>query len=299
MTNDLLGEAKSVFCQKSTALVFMLVAVAAYSAEPAQLTPEQAEVLSSARTLAMQYRHVLPDFICTQLTHRSIARTMNGNGNIATGISGRSPIASMANASGYSSDVIEEQLTYVGGNESYDVLTMNGKKVSGKDHMHLNGAISAGEFGSLLAEVFDPESRTSFTWDRIANVHGRRAWVYNFVVPKEFGTDVIARDSNREILVSTSGQVFIDPGTKEVLQIFSKLDLPLNFPIKVAQRSIEFAPRAIAGKNYSLPTRSLVHMEDSTQTYDNKIEFKNYHRFASESTLHFENQDSNSSANSH
>ena len=96
---------------------------------------------------------------------------------------------------------------------------------------------------------------------------------------------MIARDSDKEILVAISGQVFIDPETKEVLQIASRLDLPPGFPIRTAQRSIEFAPQEIAGKNYSLPTRSLVHMEDGKSVYDNRIEFKNYHRFSSESTF--------------
>ena len=108
-------------------------------------------------------------------------------------------------------------------------------------------------------------------------------------MPRESGTEVIARDSDKQILVSISGQVYIDPATKEVLQISSKLDLPPDFPIRVAQRNIEFAPREIAGKNYSLPTRSLVHMEDGKSVYDNRIEFKDYHRFASESTIHFDN----------
>jgi len=76
----------------------------------------------------------------------------------------------------------------------------------------------------------------------------------------------------------------------------SKLNLPANFPIHVAQRTIEYAPQDIAGKSYSLPARSLVHMEDAGHFYDNKIEFKNYHRFASESTLHF---DQNSPATDH
>jgi hypothetical protein len=242
----------------------------------------------------MQYTHDLPDFICTQITHRAITKSLDGN--LGTGVSGRSTIASMANSVSFSSDVIEEQLTYVGGKESYEVLTVDGKKVKGVDHMKFAGAISEGEFGSVLVEIFDPASHTTFTWSHVANVHGRHAWVYDFLVPKDAGTSVIATDIDKEIIVSTSGQVFIDPETSEVLQMTSKLNLPANFPIHVAQRTIEYAPQDIAGKSYSLPARSLVHMEDAGHFYDNKIEFKNYHRFASESTLHF---DQNSPATDH
>jgi hypothetical protein len=277
-----------VNCLKITAALFVLLPCGAYAADPPPLSSDQTSVLESARTLAIQYTHVLPDFICTQTTHRTITRAMDSNGNIGAGISGRSPLAAMAGSSGYLSDVIDEQLTYVGGKESYEVLTVNGKRVHNVDHMHFQGATSEGEFGSMLVQVFAPESHTAFSWGRVASVHGRHAWAYEFVVPKESGTEVIARDTDNEVLVSISGQVYIDPETKEVLQISSRLDLPSNFPIHLAQRNIEFAPREIAGKNYSLPTRSLVHMEDGKSVYDNRIEFRDYHRFASESTLHYE-----------
>jgi hypothetical protein len=285
-----------VNCLKFATVLLALLASSGHAAEPSQLSSDQARVLESARAAAMRYTHALPDFICTQITHRAITKSLDGN--LGTGVSGRSTIAAMANSVGFSSDIIEEQLTYVGGKESYEVLTVNGKKAKNADHMQFQGATSEGEFGSLLVEVFDPGSHTAFTWSHVANVHGRHAWVYEFVVPKEAGTSVIARDSDKEIIVSISGQVSIDPETSEVLQISSKLDLPSNFPIRAAQRSIEFAPRAIAGKNYSLPIRSLVHMEDAAHFYDNKIEFKNYHRFASESTLHFD-QDSQPAPQSH
>jgi hypothetical protein len=277
-----------VNCLKIAALS-LLLPFGALASESAQLSTEQTNVIESARTLAMQYTHVLPDFICTQTTHRTITRAMDSNGNFGAGVSGRSPIAAMAGSSGYMSDNIDEQLTYVGGKESYEVLTVNGRKVHNVDHMQFQGATSEGEFGSMLVQVFDPTSHTTFKWGGTANVSGRRVWIYEFLVPKESGTEVIARDSNKEILVSISGQVYIDPGTKEVLEIASKLDLPSGFPIRLAQRNIEFARREIAGKNYSLPTRSLVHMEDGKSVYDNRIEFKNYHRFASDSTIHFDN----------
>ena len=275
-------------CLKIAATLLFLLPCGAYAADPPPLSSDQTSVLESARKLAMQYTHVLPDFICTQTTRRTITRAMDSNGNIGAGISGRSPLAAMAGSSGYLSDVIDEQLTYVGGKESYEVLTVNGKKVHNVDHMHFQGATSEGEFGSMLVQVFAPESHTAFSWGRVASVHGRHAWVYEFVVPRESGTEVIARDTDKEVLVSISGQVYIDPETKEVLQISSRLDLPPGFPIHLAQRNIEFSPREIAGKNYSLPTRSLVHMEDGKSVYDNRIEFRDYHRFASESTLHYE-----------
>jgi hypothetical protein len=277
-------------CLKYFTALLALMASCGYAAESPQLSSDQTRVLESARTAALKYSHQLPDFICTQVTHRVITRNMDASAG--TGISGRSPIAAMANGMGYRSDTFEEQLTYVGGKEDYEVLSVNGKTVKGVDPMQFQGAISEGEFGSMLVQVFDPASHTTFTWNRTAHVHGRSVWVYGFLVPKDAGTYVIARDSDKEIIASISGEVAIDPETFEVLQISSKLDLPPGFPIHIARRSIEFAPREIAGKSYSLPTHSLVHMEDGKQVYDNSIDFRNYHRFASESTIHFDNENS-------
>ncbi len=266
-----------------------LMAYAGYAAEPAQLSPDQAKVIESARTYSMKYVHELPDFICMQVTHRSSMKNMDANAG--TGISGRSPIAAMANRMSFQSDSFEEQLTYVGGKENYEVLTVNGKKVKNANPLKFGGATSIGEFGSLLVELFDPQSHTTFSWGHETHFRGRRAWVYDFEVPREAGTYAVASDSNKTVLAPLSGEVSIAPETGEVLQISSTLDLPPDFPIRIARRSVEYAPQEIAGKNYLLPTRSLVHMEDSKQIYDNKIEFKNYHRFASESTIHFDSND--------
>lgn len=274
-----------------TVLTIALLTSCGFAAEPAQLTPDQAKVLESARAAAMQYTKLLPDFICTQITHRSTSKNMANMGNLGAGISGRSPVAGMTNSSGYSNDVIEEQLTFAGGKESYDVLTVNHRKVTGKDHMLLAGAISAGEFGSALEEVFDPRSHTTFTWDHEATQHGHREWVFAFHVPKEAGTTIIYRDSDEDIPVSYAGRVFIDPATFQVVEITSKYDLPPDFPIKLVEREVEYAPQQIAGKSYNLPKRSLVHLEDGAHVYDNRIDFTSYHRFASESTIHFDNGD--------
>lgn len=157
------------------------------------------------------------------------------------------------------------------------------------DHMHLAGAISAGEFGSALEEVFDPRSHTTFSWNREQMHHGHREWVFAFHVPKNAGTTIVYRDSDTEIPVSYSGRIFIDTATYEVLEITSKYDLPPDFPIKLVERTVDYATQQIASKSYSLPARSLVHVEDGANVYDNRIDFKNYHRFASESTIHFDN----------
>ena len=272
-------------CLRIVAILPLLLATAFSAAETAQLNSEQNSILEDARAYALQYAQQLPDFICTQITHREVSKTQVGI--LGAGASSRAPIGVTALSKGTSgSDLIEEQLTYTGGKESYEVLTIDGRKVAGITHMLLAGAVSSGEFGSVLTEVFDPKSRTAFTWDHEANLHGRHVYVYGFRVPKEAGTALIDKDTNKAILASITGHVFIDPVTFDVLQIVSQLSVPAGFPIHMVERKVEYAAQQIAGKTYNLPSRSEMRMEDNTQIYNNEIEFRNYHHFTSESTIH-------------
>jgi hypothetical protein len=277
-------EAEAVSCLKIVAASLMLIATVGHPAEPAQLTPEQTSVLEDARAYAMQYAHALPDFICTQITHREVAAIRVGI--LGGGANGASGAVSALSKGESGSDVIEEQLTYVGGKESYEVVSVNGEKMTGLKHMDIAGAVTAGEFGSFLTEIFDPASRTAFTWERETNLHGRHVYVYGFRVPKEAGTALIDKDSNKAIMASISGRVFIDPTTFDILQIQSRLSVPPEFPIHLVERKVEYAPQEIAGKSYSLPSRSDMRMETGSHTYNNRIDFRNYHHFTSESTIH-------------
>lgn len=265
----------------AAALLLALIAGRMHAAEPSKLSVEQEKVLEAARASALEYRQQLPDFICTQITHRSTAP--KSLGAMGAGMASRNPGAMAPDSSG---DVIEEQLTYVGKRENYDVISVDGRKVKGVTHTSMQGgAISGGEFGSVLAQIFEPSSLTVFTWDRATSQRGRRVYVFGFRVPKQAGTTVADARSHNQTVVSFSGQVFIDTETLNVLEISSRHDMPPGFPIQVIERKIDYAPQLIAGKSYSLPSNSQIHMEDGSHIYVNRIEFKNYHRFASESTI--------------
>jgi hypothetical protein len=271
-------------CLKFFAVLFMLLTCRGYAAESSQLTADQTNVLEDTRAYALQYAQQLPDFICTQITHREVAVTRVGI--LGGGASGASGAVAALSKGESGSDVIEEQLTYVGGKETYEVNSINGRKIAGITHMDLAGAVSTGEFGSVLTEVFDPASHTTFTWDRETNLHGRHVYVYEFRVPKEAGTTLIDKDTNKALIASISGRVFIDPETFDILQISSKLNIPPEFPIRQVERKVEYAPQEIAGKSYSLPSRSDMRMENASHIYSNRIDFKGYHHFTSESTIH-------------
>jgi hypothetical protein len=251
------------------------------------LSPEQAKILDSVRASALQYTNKLPDFMCTQITHRQVSPVGTFASSL-TGISGRGAVAGLADMASSNpdlGDVIEERLTFIDQKENYTVLTVNGRKVTGLDPMRFQGAVSAGEFGSDLRNIFDPGSATAFAWDRSGAVHGRSVYIYSFHVPAQHGAVVFDRGSGRRVVAPYAGRIFVDTATLGVLRIEDRLDLPADFPIRDASITIEYKPIAIAGRSYMLPFRSELRMQDPSRQYINSIDFRNYQKFVVESTV--------------
>jgi VWFA-related protein len=249
----------------------------------APLSAEQAKILQAARLYALAYISTLPDFICTQVTDRDTTKT--GAVIAQDGSFGVGSLTPKSEPGHGPSDQIVEKLTYFSQKENYEVVTVNGKKVAGVEHAKLAGATSAGEFGTAMSAVFDPHSRTAFWWRRPASVRGRKAYVFGFQVPKEAGIKISARNAGQDIVAPYHGQVFVDAETEEVLRITTEFDLPKDFPIETADRVVEYRRTDVAGKRYVLPFHSEVSMESAGQKFLNKIEFKDFHKFAVESTL--------------
>lgn len=266
--------------------VTLLISATLLAPAPAssQTAPDAAGVLQSVRAAALAWSGKLPDFICTQTTHRDVWNTNNST-LLGTGISGAGPLGSAPTPAARSGQDITEQVTYIGQKESYQVLSIDGRKVSGVNHLQLQGAITAGEFGSALHDIFDPASRTTFTPGRMASVHGRRAWVFDFRVPKEYGNIVILHQPDREVVVPYSGQIFVDPAALNVLRIHSVLELPPGLPLLHAETTVDYRLVSIAGRKYNLPWHSEVRLQDLTSMYDNTIDFRHYHEFVAETKI--------------
>ncbi|HLJ79697.1 MAG TPA: hypothetical protein VKT75_19930 [Acidobacteriaceae bacterium] len=248
----------------------------------AQTSP--ATVLESVRASALAYSSKLPDFICTQVTRRDVWNA-NDNGLFGTGISGRGPLgAAPIPATGTGREIVE-QVTYFDQKENYQVLAIDGKQVTGISHLQLQGAITAGEFGTALHDIFDPASGTTFTEGRMIKLHGRPAWTFGFRVPKEHGNIVLLRNPDRETVVAYSGEIFVDAASLGVLRVHSVLDLPRGLPLQHAETTVDYKPVAIAGRTYNLPWHSDVRLQDLSHNYINTIEFRHYHEFVAETKI--------------
>ena len=259
------------------------------AAQDGKLSPEQSRFLEALRDSALQYTQDLPNFICTQTTHRTVTDQSSSSAGI-TGVStGGSGILGLPNGlSSTGEDSIEEQLSFFDGSEHYDVVAVNGRKVTGAKHLQFDGVVSVGEFGSALENIFDPRSHTVFTWDRDSSIGGHSVHVLKFRVPKESGNLVIYDRGNQQTIAAYNGRVYVDATSMRVVRIVSELELPIGFPIKLDRTTVDYRPVEIAGKSFNLPYKSEVRLQDATRLYVNEIEFRRYHKFAAESTLHFD-----------
>jgi len=248
--------------------VLLLVPFATTGRAPAESSPlsaDQASVLESARVYSVEYIRKLPNFICTQITDRE-----------SIGFAFRSVMTS---------DVIEEQLTFANQKESYEVVRINLKKVSGVQHMAIPGAISAGEFGSSLHALFDQQSHAAFSWDRMGRLRGHSVYVFAFQVPQEAGIRMFHEESKQNIVAPYAGMIFVDADTKEVIRITIYVELPPTFPIKAAEAMVDYKPVTIDGKEFTLPFHSEVRMTYDSHKFVNRIDYKAYHKFVAHATL--------------
>ena len=261
----------------------------ATSTEP--LSASQASILEMARNYVLAYTRNLPNFICTQITNRIVSTSTEGDGaapppNNITGLSGGMTSKGLSQPSLVSEDAIEEKLTYINWEEHYEVVAINGRKATKANHLGVGGAVSGGEFGTLLHDVFVPDAHTVFTWERMARLRGRNVYIFGFQVPKEAGMPVSHMNPDVQVVASYSGEVFVDAETGEVLRMTSHVvGLPDDFPVKLVERSVNYMPVSIEGRTYNLPSHSELQMRDSERLYVNKIDFKDYHKFTVESTI--------------
>ena len=252
------------------------------------LSPDQAKILQSVTACALRYTQKLPDFMCTRITHRQISSLINAAGE-PTGVTGLGALAvalpDITRSTSTLRDVIEERLTFIDHKENYTVIAVNGRKVTGVDHIQFQGAISTGEFGTDLHNIFDPRSSTVFSWDRPGAFPGSRIYIYLFRVPAQHGAVVVDLDSGSQVVASCAGRIFVEAVTLAVLRIEYHFDLPQGFPIRDAAVIVDYRPIAIAGRRYILPFRADVRMRDHSRQYVSTIDFRDYHKFVVESTV--------------
>lgn len=228
---------------------------------------EQRRVIEQAREYALSYTKHLPDFICTQVTRRYV----DPNG-----------LEFWQQA-----DVITARLTYFEQHEEYKVVLVN-NRVTEASMDSLGGATSTGEFGSMLRELFEPETQTEFQWERWATLRGRRAHVFSYQVAQPRSHWHVNYQKRIEIVPGYRGLVYVDRDTLSVLRITLEALLPPSFPLQQAASTLDYDFAEISGGLYMLPLKAVVRMREGRLLLKNEVEFRLYRKFTAEATITFE-----------
>ncbi len=238
---------------------------------------EQDKVIEQAREYAMNYTKSLPDFLCTQITRRYVDPH-------ATQFWGLE-------------DTLTAHVSYVDHKEDYKLTSRNGKSVTNSSIWSVGGANSAGEFGSMMAEIFDPNTEASFRWERWATLRTRRAYVYAYQVaqPRSRWKVSYGRDSGGESKAETvpgyHGLIFVDHDLLAVVRITLVAELPPEFPMQQVEDTLDYDLATISGHEYLLPLRAVVLMREGTHHSKNEVEFRLYRKFTGVATITFDTPD--------
>jgi hypothetical protein len=243
-----------------------------YVPPPPPDSEEQAKIIDQTREYALNYTKQLPNFICVQVTRRDIDPSGSGN-------------------NWYHSDTITARLSY-NGTENYEVIFHNNQPVTNSNMRQFGGTSSEGEFASMLAEIFEPQTHTEFSWDHWGKLRGRKTYVFAYDVQQEFSHYRVEAEGAQTIVPAYRGQVYIDEDTKMVVKIVMKpYDMPTSFPIHDITTSLDYDFETIGDQKFMLPLKSVLTSKRDRQMSKNDIEFRLYRKFGTESTIKFETPD--------
>jgi hypothetical protein len=231
---------------------------------------EQARILAEVRDNVLNYTNRLPDYICTQVTRRYYDPTGTENWRLM--------------------DTIQENLTFFEHKENYKVVMVNGRMMTNVQHNQLGGAISSGEFGSILHEIFAPETRTEFDWDHWATLRGRRMYVFAYRVPQSRSHYSIEHgESHRRIIAGYHGLVYVDRETGMVMRWKLQCeDMPADFPIKDVSLDVNYDFTKIADQEFVLPLKTVISSREAKYMSRNEAEFHLYRKFGAETQVTFD-----------
>jgi hypothetical protein len=243
---------------------------------PAPMPPpspqEQRRIIEQVREYALGYTKNLPNFICTQVTRRYI------------------------DPSGLEfwqqHDVLTARLSYFEQKENYKLILVNNRAITTDvPYMSVGGAVSSGEFGSMMKELFERKTEADFRWERWGKLRGRIAHVFAYRVAQARSQWHVTYENTHDIVPGYHGLVYVDRDTNMVLRITLEADLPATFPIQEVSDTLDYDLAPIGANEYMLPLKAVVRTRQGKLLAKNDVEFRMYRRFTAEAEIKFDTPD--------
>lgn len=226
-------------------------------------------VIARAMEYAHEFRNELPDFTCKQVTTRRSSRNR-----------GRTWSAD---------DVVEADVVYADGRENYRNIRIDGRPVRSFDS--LGGTTSTGEYGTLLWNLFHPDTAAGFEGREVEEIAGVPTRIYEIRVDSDRSHWRIGA-GNQQIAAPYRGRVWIEEETGEVYRIeMEAMWFPPGFPLATSELTVDYAPVEIGLVRRMLPIRSdnlACFSRGGEECRHNETRFTDYGKFAAETTIDFE-----------
>ncbi len=233
------------------------------------LIPGRPPLLSKAYDIAVEFNATLPNFVCDEIVDRFE--------------SGSKP------EKWKKKDKVEVEVMYVNGKEDYANPRINGKPFKGVS-IEDTGSWSRGDWGTVLIDVLSPASQAEFKQrpagkdsDKIAGIE---TLVFDLNVKKANSHWTIAYGT--KIQPAYSGSIWVDPLSARVLRIeMQGRNLPQTYELDAVEFTVEYGWVEISGQKYLMPATAsnLACRRYTTNCTKNELVFKNYRKFATESSI--------------
>ena len=180
------------------------------------------------------------------------------------------------------------------GEENYRLLAVNGAIQQNAElkgsYEEAGGSSSTGEFVTMLAKIFKPESDTEFTPLQTDVIRGRNTVIFDFNVERDKAKQLIVSKgsvTSDSTISGMKGRIWIDREQFRVLKVESEAtEIPAGFPITAARRVIDYDWQTIADEKYLLPLISDVRLtiREGGRSFEtrNVIRFTNYQKFGTD-----------------
>ena len=243
---------------------------AVYVQAPGPHSVEQGKIIEETREYVKNYTKNLPNFICVQVTRRDVDPTGTGS-------------------AWHHEDTITTKLSYNEGREDYQVvLVNNATPPPGTTMDKLGGTNSAGEFGSMMRDIFDRESNARFEWHHWGKLRGRATYVFAYDIEQQYSRLHLIAEK-QDIATAYRGLIYIDQDTKMVTKYTEvPYNIPETFPMHNVELQLDYDFTKIGDSEFLLPLKSVNSSKSTRQLSKNEIEFRLYRKFGTESTIKFE-----------
>ncbi|WP_031499355.1 hypothetical protein [Bryobacter aggregatus] len=222
-------------------------------------------LINRASEASSDYNATLPNFLCDEIVLRMMSNAKPPKWK--------------------KEDKVEVEVMYVDGKEDYRNVRINGKVLKSGSPED-SGSWSTGDWGTLLMDVLHPSTDAAFKKRGKDKIAGIDCDIYDFTVEKSNSHWVIRY--GKPIKPAYKGAIWIDHEGARVLRIeMQGRQLPQDYELDAVETMVEYGWVTIKDKKYLLPTKSenLACWRYTNRCAMNELEFKNYRRFSTESSI--------------